>query len=136
MEIHVGMDDLHTHTKEYLEYIEAELEKEEKERCEIIVKNQEEAPIMKAEKLDLPAKLPKDKLYLEIDLPELVAESCKEMAQCWEDIKAGKQRNDWDSLWCELNSNINKYELSSAISEEVAWYLREKYLGMKKENNT
>lgn len=38
MEIHVGMDDLHTHTKEYLEYIEAELEKEEKERGEMIVK--------------------------------------------------------------------------------------------------
>ena len=50
-------------------------------------------------------------------------------------IKEGKQCLDWDCDWCELNSNINIFEVEGIISSEQAWYLREKYLGMKKEDN-
>lgn len=46
-------------------------------------------------------------------------------------IKEGKQCLDW----CVLNSNINIFEVEGIISSEQAWYLREKYLGMKSEDN-
>lgn len=36
----------------------------------------------------------------------------------------------------ELNSEINVCEVDDIISSDQAWYLREKYLGMRKEDKT
>lgn len=46
-----------------------------------------------------------------------------------------KNKNKFDevfegSLWLDLYSSINAAENGYDISSEVAWYLREKYLGM------
>ena len=40
-----------------------------------------------------------------------------------------------DCLYCELQSDINVAELGHEITSETAWYLREKYLGLVKEEN-
>ena len=36
--------------------------------------------------------------------------------------------------WCELNADINAAEVNQEITPEQAWYLREKYLRMKKDD--
>lgn len=78
---------------------------------------------------------PLDKRYLEVGLPSMLQESIDKMKITNQLIKEGKQCLDWDCDWCELNSNINIFEVEGIISSEQAWYLREKYLGMRKEDN-
>lgn len=46
-----------------------------------------------------------------------------------------KETTLWDCYYCELQSDINVAEVEGMITSEVAWVLREKYLGLKKENN-
>ena len=74
---------------------------------------------------------PLDKGYLEVGLPSMLQESIDKMKITNQLIKEGKQCLDW----CMLNSNINIFEVEGIISSEQAWYLREKYLGMKREDN-
>lgn len=71
--------------------------------------------------------LPKDKSYLEYDLPPFLQESIQAMVAGDPDF--------WDCLYCELQSDINVAEVEQIITSEQAWYLREKYLGIKKEQN-
>ena len=50
-------------------------------------------------------------------------------------LEEGIQYLGWDCEWHELNSDINIYEVEGIISSDQAWHLREKYLGMRKEDN-
>lgn len=50
-------------------------------------------------------------------------------------VDSGKNDIHWDLYWCELNADINYAEVENLISSEQAWYLRSKYLRMKKEDN-
>lgn len=67
--------------------------------------------------------------YLECGLPEWLSESIR-------NYEAGKNSTIWDCLYCELQSDINVAEIGQQITSEQAWFLREKYLGLRKEDNT
>jgi hypothetical protein len=54
------------------------------------------------------------------------------MKASWEIIDRGEEDLHWDLCWCELNADINSAEVDQVISSEQAWYLREKYLRMKR----
>ena len=76
---------------------------------------------------------PIEKSYLECGLPEFLSESIELMNKSWENIDAGKEDLRWDLYWCNLNADINACEVEQIISSECAWYLREKYLRMRRE---
>jgi hypothetical protein len=76
--------------------------------------------------------LPQDKRYLECDLPPYLEESLENMKASWEIIDRGEEDLHWDLCWCELSADINSAEVDQVISSEQAWYLREKYLRMKR----
>ena len=76
--------------------------------------------------------LPKGKTYLECGLPEYLQTSIKNMIASWEIEDSGERDMHWDLNWCELNADINSAEVGQEISSEQAWYLREKYLRMKR----
>ena len=80
--------------------------------------------------------LPSDKTYLECGLPSYLQKSLDDMIKSWEIIDNGGSDNFWDLYWCELNASINSAEVDQEISVEQAWYLREKYLRMKRSDNT
>lgn len=76
--------------------------------------------------------LPVDKTYLECGLPPYLQTSIKNMSASWAIEDSGKKDYHWDIFWCELNADINCAEVEQEISSEQAWYLREKYLRMKR----
>ncbi len=76
--------------------------------------------------------LPNNKKYLECGLPPYLQESLENMKQSWNILDSGKRDLHWDLYWGELNADINSAENDQAISTEQAWYLREKYLRMKR----
>lgn len=76
--------------------------------------------------------LPKSKEYLERGLPPYLQSSLENMIASWEKIDSGKKDYHWDMYWSELNADINSAEVEQEISSEQAWYLREKYLRMKR----
>ena len=76
--------------------------------------------------------LPKSKKYLECGLPPYLQSSLENMIASWEIVDRGEIDLHWDICWCELNADINCAETGQEISAEQAWYLREKYLRMKR----
>lgn len=78
--------------------------------------------------------LPLDKRYLECDLPEFLQDSIKQMIAAWNKVDNNIPYLQWDCDYCELQSNINVAEVEQMITSEQAWYLREKYLRIRKEN--
>lgn len=76
--------------------------------------------------------LPNDKLYLERNLPPYLQTSLENMVSSWKIIDGGGNDYHWDLNWCELNADINSAEVENEITSEQAWYLREKYLRMKR----
>ena len=76
--------------------------------------------------------LPKSKKYLECNLPPYLQSSLENMIASWKIIDSGKKDYHWDMYWSELNADINSAEVEQEISAEQAWYLREKYLRMKR----
>lgn len=76
--------------------------------------------------------LPVNKEYLECGLPEYLKDSIKAMIASWEIEDNGGKDMHWDIAWCDLNADINSAEVEQEISSEQAWYLREKYLRMKR----
>ena len=76
--------------------------------------------------------LPKSKKYLECDLPPYLQKSLENMKQSWKIEDSGKRDLHWDLYWGELNADINSAEIDQTISTEQAWYLREKYLRIKR----
>ena len=77
--------------------------------------------------------LPKSKKYLECDLPPYLQKSLENMKQSWKIEDSGNRDLHWDLYWGELNADINSTEIDQIISTEQAWYLREKYLRMKRD---
>jgi hypothetical protein len=77
--------------------------------------------------------LPLNKGYLECGLPDYLKISLENMKKSWEIEDSGKRDFHWDLYWCELNADINSAEVDQVISSEQAWYLREKYLRMERE---
>ncbi len=74
---------------------------------------------------------PIDKAYLEEDLPPFLEESLENMKEAWIKKESENYLN-WDCDYCDLQSSINVAEVENLISSEQAWYLREKYLYMRK----
>ena len=81
------------------------------------------------------AGLPLDETHYECGLPKFLRESLERMKQSWAIIDRGEIDYHWDICWCELNADINSSEVNQLISNEQAWYLRYKYLRMRKEND-
>lgn len=75
---------------------------------------------------------PADKRYLECDLPPFLEESLEQMKKAWAKIDNGEEYLQWDCDYCELQADINNAEVNLMISEEQAWYLREKYLRIER----
>ncbi|HIY19420.1 MAG TPA: helix-turn-helix transcriptional regulator [Candidatus Blautia avistercoris] len=76
--------------------------------------------------------LPINREYLERGLPPYLQTSIKQMCASWAIEDSGKKDYHWDIAWNELNADINAAESGLEISSEQAWYLREKYLRMKR----
>lgn len=77
-------------------------------------------------------RLPNDMEYLECGLPAFLEESLDAMKLAWEKLDRGEKYLRWDCDYCNLQSDINSAEVNSIISEEQAWYLREKYLRIER----
>lgn len=76
--------------------------------------------------------LPTDKSYLEKGLPDYLQSSLSNMKASWAIEDSGKRDIHWDIYWSELNADINSAEIEQNISSEQAWYLRERYLRIKR----
>ena len=61
--------------------------------------------------------------YHEINLPDWLNKSIREYEE-------NKESSLWDCYYCELQSDINVAEVENIITNEQAWYLRKKYLGL------
>lgn len=68
----------------------------------------------------------------ESGLPAYLQSSLENMIASWKLVDNGKKDYHWDLNWSELNADINSAEVEQEISSEQAWYLREKYLRMKR----
>ena len=79
--------------------------------------------------------LPLDQGYLECALPPYLQESLEKYKIAEEKKLNGEKHHYWDCYYCELQSSINVAEVENEITSDQAWYLREKYLGLKKEQN-
>lgn len=76
--------------------------------------------------------LSKDQSYLEKGLPPFLQESIRIMQETWDRLDRGETCMYWDCDYCSLQSDINNAEVNLVITPEQAWYLREKYLRMKR----
>lgn len=74
---------------------------------------------------------PKDKTYLEKNLPPYLVQSISQMNEHWEKLDSHEIDNEWDLYWCNLNADINSAEIEQEITNEQARYLRKKYLRME-----
>lgn len=83
-------------------------------------------------KIDENTGLPLDRGYLECRLPEWLYESISAMQSAWDKLECGEEYTLWDCDYCNLQSDINVAEVEQLISSEQAWYLREKYLHIKR----
>ena len=79
--------------------------------------------------------MPINEAHYECGLPKDLKNSINNMKKSQEIVDSGKNDIHWDLYWCELNADINYAEVENLISSEQAWYLRSKYLRMKKEDN-
>ena len=77
------------------------------------------------------AKIDNEK-YLECGLPQYLQQSVKNMKNSWKIIDNGDDDLHWDVCWCDLNASINSAEVDHVISSKQAWYLRNKYLRIKR----
>ncbi len=74
--------------------------------------------------------------YLELHLPAYLEDSLQRFLEGKRKIDSGEKYFRFDCDYCFLQSSINCAEVDNDISSEQAWYLREKYLGLKKELNS
>ena len=77
---------------------------------------------------------PQDRSYLERGLPQYLYDSIAAMQKSWEVLDRGERNNTYDLDYCELQADINRAEVDEIISSEQAWYLREKYLRISRED--
>lgn len=72
------------------------------------------------------------KRIFEHDLPTFLQESIEAMKKARERLDKGEKYLRWDCDYCNLQSDINIAEVECLISSEQAWYLREKYLRIQR----
>lgn len=84
---------------------------------------------------DIESRKPTDKNYLECNLPLFLQRSIADFTNAIEQHKQGFKLTFWDCYYCELQSDINSAEVNGTITSEQAWYLREKYLGLGRNDN-
>ena len=70
--------------------------------------------------------------FLECNLPPYLQTSLESMIASWKIVDSGKTDYHWDLHQSELSADINYAEVEQEISSEQAWYLREKYLRIKR----
>lgn len=85
-----------------------------------------------ASRYDTETNHPVNKGYLECGLPPYLKLSLENMKKSWEIEDGGHRDLHWDLYWGELNADINSAEVDGAISSEQAWYLRETYLRIER----
>ena len=71
--------------------------------------------------------------YLERSIPPHLTEALEKMKRSWAILDAGGEDMRWGDCWDELASSINAAEVDRVISPTHAWYLRETYLRMIRE---
>lgn len=62
------------------------------------------------------------------EIPKCLSEYVEKMKLAWQKKDNNETYDMWDCDFCELQSEINVAEIEGVISNEFAWYLREKYL--------
>lgn len=75
-----------------------------------------------------------DNSYLENGLPNFLEKSLLQWKNTMRLIEKDERPSTWDLDFCELQSDINVAEVDEQISSRQAWYLREKYLGINRNN--
>ena len=71
--------------------------------------------------------------HYEAGLPAYLCTSLNKMKAAVKKIENGEEYLRYDCDYCELQSDINTAEVGGEISPDQAWYLRNKYLGIKRE---
>lgn len=69
----------------------------------------------------------------EAGLPAYLCTSLNKMKAAVKKIENGEEYLRYDCDYCELQSDINTAEVGGEISPDQAWYLRNKYLGIRRE---
>ena len=69
----------------------------------------------------------------EAGLPAYLCASLNKMKAAVKKIESGEEYLRYDCDYCELQSDINTAEVGGEISPDQAWYLRNKYLGIRRE---
>ena len=69
-------------------------------------------------------------------LPEIFYLSIQKMQKAWDMLDHGEPYLHWDCDYCALQSDINCAEVDGLITPALAWTLREKYLRLRKEDNS
>ena len=54
------------------------------------------------------------------------------MKHSWEIEDSGERDMRWDTIWCELNADVNYAEIEGIITKKQADNLRQKVLRMKR----
>lgn len=70
----------------------------------------------------------------ELLLPESVRQTIAKYEQSLALYEAGKPDYRLDCYFEELNSDFNVLEVDGILSSDQVWYLREKYLGRRRED--
>ncbi len=71
--------------------------------------------------------------HYEAGLPAYLCDSLNKMKSAIKKIESGEEYLRYDCDYCELQSDINTAEVGGEISPDQAWYLRNKYLGIRSE---
>lgn len=71
--------------------------------------------------------------HFECGLPEVLVESIIDLLNAEIAAENGEDEGSFVGDYaCCVQSNINIFEVEDIITEDQAWFLREKYLGLKK----
>lgn len=73
-----------------------------------------------------------DQNCLENDLPSWLQKEVDAMKRSWEIEDSGERDMQWDTIWCELNADVNYAEIEGIITQKQADYLRQRVLRMKR----
>lgn len=71
---------------------------------------------------------------LEHSFPAWLQDSIKRFTDEYHKYQTGVSNTAFDCGILEFQSDINNAEVNDVISSDAAWYIREAYLGMKKED--
>lgn len=71
--------------------------------------------------------------HYESGLPAYLCDSLNKMKAAIKKVEDGEEYLRYDCDYCELQSDINTAEVGGEISPDQAWYLRKKFLGIKRE---